>query len=108
MSGVGGNKTTSAIGGIDLWIIKLGPDALTAPQLRAPAQSAEEIRSFGFRLELLPPPNAPANAVYILESFTDQEGWTAFQTNHVAPVEFVDIAATNLPARFYRVRMERQ
>jgi len=110
-STMGGNKTGPSYGGGDMWIIKLGPDSMTAPQLRAVAQSAENIRANGFRLEVLPPPNAPTNARYILEASTNLIHWEGIQTNQPSQeaivVSFMDTAATNGPSRFYRTRMER-
>ncbi len=110
-STTGGNKVAPSYGGGDLWVIKLGPDALTAPQVRVMAQSAESIRTNGFRLEVQPPPNAPTTAFYILEASTNLTIWETIQTNQPSPgasaVEFVDPVATNRPSRFYRARMER-
>jgi hypothetical protein len=105
-----GNKSSPAYGNGDLWILKLSPDTLTAPQLRALSQSAESIRTGGFRLEVLPAPNALTNTFYVLEASTNMTSWKSIQTNQISPgatvVEFVDLTAMNRPSSFYRVRVE--
>jgi hypothetical protein len=51
-SPVSGNKTNANLGDKDLWVLKLGPDAFTAPpRLTTLPQTQEEIVNSGFHLQ---------------------------------------------------------
>jgi hypothetical protein len=104
-SDINGNKTSPSFGQQDFWVVKLGPDALSAPpHLTASAQSFDEIAQLGFRMHL----HGVSNVTYVIDFSTAFETWIPLQTNVVsgAPLEIVDPAAANEPHRFYRARLD--
>ena len=58
----------------------------------------------GFKLQL----SGPAGSNYVIQASADLKNWTSIATN-AAPtgsVSYTDTAATNLPVRYYRVKIQ--
>jgi hypothetical protein len=99
--GVSGNKTAPLLGTLDMWLVKLGSDAMSAPpRIRLQAQSPAQFQTNGSRLSL----NGVSNQLYRLEYSTNLLNWNPLQTNRVAEaeLELTDLSATNDARRFYR------
>ena len=104
VSGATGTKTVPNVGGSDVWLVKLGPDALNAPpSLRAVAQTANASKTNGFQFSL----SGVASADYVIERSLELTFWEAIATNRLATSEelFIDRTATNLDRAIYRARV---
>lgn len=58
----------------------------------------------GFKIQL----SGPAGSNYVIQASTDLKNWTSISTN-TAPagtVSYTDTAATNLPFRYYRAKLQ--
>jgi len=58
----------------------------------------------GFKIQL----SGPAGSNYVIQASNDLKNWTSISTN-AAPagsVSYTDTAATNLPSRYYRAKIQ--
>ena len=78
--------------------------AVNAPVFITPPGASTGMTSNGFRIQL----SGPAGATFVIEASTDLINWTPIFTNAAAggSVSYMDAAATNLPCRFYRAKLQ--
>jgi hypothetical protein len=98
-----GNKTTTPLGAGDFWVIKLAPDSLALPRLRAQMQTFDEISANGYRFFL----SGISNRTYVIEYSETLTNWAPLQTNYLSnnEVEITDASGSDASQRFYRARL---
>jgi hypothetical protein len=86
----------------DVCVFKIGPDSLTAPELRLLSQSASDVTSNVRRLQLA----GRVGKSYVTEWTHDLHTWTPFSTNALSSgvSEIIDQAPNSI-IRYYRARL---